>query len=105
MDFRTWTPFDRQVIRDIKIHMTDAEKNIALLYGLASGIMVAIFFAGPLSLCLSFFRMSLIGPIGVSLLVWLIIGVFVMRNWNLRCKKLLCDTAWAKSQGITPDKI
>lgn len=105
MDFRTWTPFDKQLVIEIKNHMTEAEKAAAVLFGLASGLIVAIFFAIPISMGFTFLRSSLFSLTGVGLLLWLVLGLFVMGYWRHQGKKLLCNTAWAKSQSIRPDML
>ncbi|MEI6166424.1 MAG: hypothetical protein WCS52_04460 [bacterium] len=105
MDWRTWSPFQSQAVKDICSHMTEDEKNAVTSYGANFGVMVAVFFAIPLSVGLTSLRSSIIGLPGLALLVWLIIGVFVLIHRRRKGKELLCSTQWAKSQGITPDKV
>ncbi len=105
MDWKTWSPFQSQTVKDICTHMTEDEKKAVSSYGAQFGMMVAVFFAIPLSVGFTFLRPSIMGLPGLALLVWLAIGVFVLMHRRKKGKELLCSTQWAKSQGITPDKV
>ena len=105
MDLRTWSPFQSQTVKDICSHMTESEKSAVTSYGASFGVVVAVFFAIPLSVGLTFLRPSIFGMPGIALLAWLVIGVFVIIHRRKKGKELLCSTEWAKSQGITADKI
>ena len=105
MDWKTWSPFQSQTVKDICSHMTEDEKNGVTSYGARFGVVIAVFIAIPLSIGLSFLRPWIFGLPGLALLAWLVIGVFVIMRQRRKGKELLCSTQWAKSQGITPDKI
>ena len=105
MDWRTWSPFQSQTVKDICAHMTADEKKSVSSFSGSEGVMIAIFFAIPLSFGVSFLGSRIFGLPGLALLAWLVIGVFVIMNRRRKKKELLCSTQWAKSQRITPDRI
>ena len=105
MDWRTWSPFQSQTVKDICAHMTPDEKKSVTSYGMGSGVIVAIFFAIPLSSGVSLLGSRIFGLPGLALLACLAIGVFLIVKRRRKEKELLCSTQWAKSQGITIDRI
>jgi hypothetical protein len=105
MDWRTWAPFQSKAVKDICDQMTEQEKTAVESFSKVTGILVAICFAIPVS-----FGVMLIISLKsiyatIALIVWIIIGIFILLHRRTKSKELLYSTNWAKSQGYTPDKI
>ena len=105
MSWRSWSPLQSQTVKDICNHMTEDEKKAFTFCGARFGLVVALFFAIPLSVSLSFLRTSLMGLPGLVLIVWIGFGIYILVQLRRKSKELLCSTQWAKSQGLTPDKV
>lgn len=105
MDWRTWSPFQSKIVKEICEHMTKDEKKAIASYGATFGVIAAVFFAIPLSFGFAVLGKETFGLPGAILLAWMIIGIFVMLRRRRKGKELLCATEWAKSQGLTPDKL
>ena len=104
-DWRTWSPFQSQTAKEICAHMTADEKRSVTSFGLASGVIVAIFFAIPGSFGVSLLGSLIFGLPGIALLAWLVIGVFVTLHRRWKGRELRCSTEWAKSRGISADSV
>ena len=105
MRWKTWAPLRSKETKEICSHMPKAEQKKISQFGIINGIIVAIFFAKPLSsgLILSFKNKSYIGLVRIPLLV--LIGVLILLFRRKHGKKLLCSTKGAQEQGYTHDKI
>ncbi|MBU0477681.1 hypothetical protein KKC91_03845 [bacterium] len=103
MSWKTWSPFQSKIVKEICVHMTEIEKKEVIRMGRMYGLWVALTFAIPLSFIFATMRRPII-PIFVALIV---VPIFIIGTRGLRRKqkKFLCSTEWAKSKGYTPDRI
>jgi len=104
MDKRTWAPFQSPTVKNICSNMTESEKNLVAAHGKSFGVKAAIFVVIPLVIGVDL-RSSLVGLPGVIILLWIMFGAVILTRQRKKGKELLCSTDWAKSQGITPDKL
>ena len=105
MDWRTWAPFQSKAVKDICAHMTEQEKSAAESFSKVTGLLAAIFFALPLSFGIMLVKSLKSIYATIALIVWIIIGVFILLQRRRKSKELLSSTNWSKSQGYTPDNI
>ena len=101
MDWRTWSPFQSAGVREVCAHMTAAERHEFSWRGVRYGFWVAISFAIPLSLALTFRS-----PITLVLAGILVpTHVLFIPVWQRKQRQFLCSTAWAINQGLTPENL
>ena len=101
MDLQTWSPFQSAKTQAICDHMTEKEKSQISarsgLYGvwvsITLGIPVAgiFFYASWLTFCLFI-------PI-------IVIHICCIPIWQRKQKEFLCNTEWAKQQGIASNDL
>lgn len=105
-DWRTWSPFQSKIVRDICVNMTDAEKSTVTRRGATYGVWVAISFALPgpfLAMGLLTGRLSMMfGMLGGLLILAHIACIPI---WQRRQRKFLCSTVWARENGIKPNSL
>lgn len=100
-DWKTWSPFQSPVVRDICAHMTDAGKSEASRRGGRYGCWVAATFAVPLAFAMV--ERSLLFVIITVVLVAIHVGCIPV--WQRMQRRFLCSTTWAREQGVTPDRL
>ena len=101
MDWQTWAPFQSADIRAISIHMTLAEKSAAAWQGALYGIWVAISVAIPVGVTVAHLSWAT-----VFLAVLLAaVHILCIPIWQRKQKEFLCSTDWARSQGLTPERL
>jgi len=100
-NWKTWSPFQSPEVRQICAHMTDAERAKVAERGGGYGLWVAATFALPLAFALAY--RSLVTIIIAAVLVT--VHVICVPFWQRGQKRFLCSTAWAREQGLTPERI
>ena len=100
-DWKTWSLFQSQDVRDICAHMTAAEKAEASRRGGFYGLWVAVTFAFPLSLAIV--EMSQLLVVIAAVLV--VVHISCIPIWHKMQRRFLCSTSWARERGITPDRL
>ena len=101
VDWTLWSPSQSVLVARICSHMTDGEKSHARRFGAVFGVWNAATFSLPL-----FAFMSWPQPF-----CWIYAGLVLATGlafypfWMRMQRDLLCNTAWAKQQQITPDQI
>ena len=101
MSWRTWSPFQSQRTRDICEHMTPDEERQVWTRGTRYGMWCCISLAMPVAMIMSF--PSVIAFCIAGLLV--VAHLVVIPTWRRKTKDLLCNTQWARSQGVSPDRM
>lgn len=101
-----WAPLQSPKEREICAHMTDGERLDAVLPGLLYGLWVFVTFGVPVGLVVSpgFLGLSR-GLAVVCAAPVLLLHIACIPVWQRMQRKLLCSTAWAKQQGITPERL
>ena len=105
-DWKTWSPFQSQAVRDICANMTPEEKSTVTRRGLMYGLWVAVSVALPIhfifmGLCAGNLN-PIIATIGGLLVLAHIIGIPI---WQGRQRQFLCNTIWARENGIEPASL
>jgi tRNA A-37 threonylcarbamoyl transferase component Bud32 len=96
-----WSPMQSPLVREVCANMTDLEKREAMKRSILFGIWNAATFFVPV-----FFWMLLPAPLGwILALCVLITGLCFYPLLRRMGFEFLCSTQWARTQGITPDKI
>ncbi|MCW5550547.1 MAG: hypothetical protein KIS67_00130 [Verrucomicrobiae bacterium] len=99
--WKTWSPFQSPEVRDICAHMTDPEKGQAAWHGWVAGLGVSVTLGPPFFLAvLGYTVMSI-----ATALVMVPAYIAFTRMWQKRLRRFLCATAWARNQGITPERL
>jgi uncharacterized membrane protein len=100
-NWKTWSPFQSPEVREICVHMTDAERAQVAERGGGYGFWVVATFALPLAFALT--SRSSVAIIIAAVLVS--IHIVAIPFWQRRQKQFLCSTAWAREQGYTPERL
>lgn len=100
-DWRTWAPFQSEQIREIRDHMTEAERREAALRGAFFGIWSAATFYIPFAI--AFFGPKPVNWILAPLALALGLGFYPL--WQRIMREFLASTIWARQQGITPESL
>ena len=103
-DWKTWSPFQSEIVREICANMTPEEKSkntkVGFLYGLWCAVTVALPLQFTLmSWAVGKFRFSY----AVIVVVLLAIHVAAIRPFRRYQRKSLANTAWARGRGITAE--
>ena len=97
-----WDLFVSPAVREIKAHMTAAEKNKMDWWAFRSGILGYITFMLPSTILINYQPNP---PLAVILVV-LVATFLVSLPYLLKAQRqMLCSTAWAKEQGLTPERV
>ncbi len=104
----TWSPFQSPEVRDICEHLTPEERARVLDDARQRGQQLAQRIAVPLSIAVGSFMWS--WHTGLVLLVLFVLymgfsGLPLLQAMRTRSKELLCETAWARSRGYTPEGL
>jgi hypothetical protein len=101
MIMEMWSPFQSKVVREICANITPEEKPVfrkrAFLYGLWIDFSLLI----PLVL-------AIVRPAVWSFIlaiVGVVTHILYLPVWQRKEGELLCRTEWARSRGITSDKL
>ena len=100
-DWKTWSPFQSQKVREICAHMTEAEKRAFTLQNYWVTIWnTATFFV-------MFFVIQFMSkPSGwIIALIFFLAGIASFPFWIRRHWQFLCKTAWAQQHAIKPDQL
>ncbi|MCE9613831.1 MAG: protein kinase [Lentisphaerae bacterium] len=101
LDWRLWSPFQPPLVREIRAHMTEAEKRQALLHSALFGVWVPFFVFS----CILLPRL-LPTPVGSALAPFVPLAGMLPLPFLIKLQlKFLCSTAWAREQGIRPEQI
>jgi serine/threonine protein kinase len=101
-DWRTASPFQSPEVREICAHLTEAETNELVRRGALTGVwMFVIPFFLLMAGILAQNTLILFAMLGVLAIFY---GSFIVIA-QARNRHFLCGTAWARKQGITPDKL
>ena len=105
-NWKVWSPFQSETVRDICANMTAEEKSAVTRRGFMYGLWVAVSVALPLQLIFMGFATGNLNPIlatfGGLLVVAHIVGIPI---WQRRQRQFLCSTIWARESGIQPDSL
>ncbi len=102
---KLWAPFQSDQIKLIIEHMTKDEEKQIKQFSAISGIIVAVFFAIPLSFGLTWAYKNNSPVAIVLIIVWVLIGIPILLLRRRKAKELLCATKWAKEQGYKPELL
>lgn len=101
MNFEMWSPFQSQEVKQICANMMSSEKLLfrrrAGLYGLWIDVSLLI----PLFL-------AVVRPAWWSFILTgagVVTHILYLPVWQRKQRILLCGMDWARSSGITPDKL
>lgn len=104
----TWSPFQSREVREICAHLTDDELDMLVQRSRDFGFKMGAWVALPISSAGAYMIIADNGgSIAFALFpcaVILVSAAFVPRQQKKQ-KELLCSTAWAKEQGIEPDRL
>ncbi|MCH7905472.1 MAG: hypothetical protein IH944_13030 [Armatimonadetes bacterium] len=108
--WKTWSPFQSRELREICAHLTDDELDMFVERSRDFGRMIAKRIAIPIGITVAGAYMIIAdygGSIAFALVPCAVILVsLALFPWQQkRQKELLCSTAWAKEQGIDPDRL
>jgi len=101
MSWETWSPFQSKDTRAICAHMTSGEKSAAMRRGALYGIWGAISVCAPVALVIahpSLVSLCLAAPLVAA-------HILCIPLWLRKQREFLCNTEWAKSQGIRPEVL
>lgn len=102
MDWKTWSPFQSEDTQRICRHMTAEEKEIAEKRGGMYGIWVALTFAIPVGMAVGF-RETTAVVIAAAILAAIHIGFIPF--WLRSQRQFLCNTQWAREQGMSAEEL
>jgi len=100
-NLKTWSPFQSPQLREICAHLTDAEQNEVSRRAGLYGLWAAFTFALPTSIAI-FLHNRVILVLAAVLIIAHIACISVRQNMR---RRYLCSAAWAREQGITPDRL
>jgi hypothetical protein len=101
MNFELWSPFQSKEVKEICANITPREKSMfkkrAFLYGLwiDVSLLIPLFIAVVRPAWWSF----ILAGAGV------VVHILYLPVWKRKQRELLCGTDWARSSGITLDKL
>ncbi len=99
--WKTWAPFRSAKVREICMHMTEAEERKGWRIGAFYGVWTAATFAIPLSQAVVFPNATLI-TVASILIILHIACVPLWLRWQ---RRYFCSTVWAKEQSLSPDRL
>ena len=100
-DWRTWSPFQSQQVREICAHMTEAERRECTLRGAFFGIWNAATCFVPCGL-------AFLAPQPLNWIlapIVLLVGLAFYPLWRRITREFLASTRWARQQGIAPESL
>jgi hypothetical protein len=103
-----WSPFQSAEVREICAHLTPEEHTRVLEDGRQRGEQLGRWIAISFGLVAASFLWSWqVGLVVLFLfMVYLsVLGLARIRAMRRRTKELLCETAWARSRGYTPERL
>jgi hypothetical protein len=101
MDWRTWSPFQSDEVRQICAHMSSEEIEAAARRSRIYGSWVAWTFALPIG-----FAVVDRSAVVIALAAILVcIHIAYVPLWRRSTRRFLCDTKWAREQGIEPAQL
>ncbi len=106
MDWKTWSPFQSEKVRQICAHMTSAEKTATTLRGALYGFWTAATFAIPIGIITAQFLFAgrnAVVIVGAAILI--AIHSACIPLWQQAQRRFLCNTSWAREQGFDPDQL
>jgi len=101
MSWKTWSPFQSPEVKEICAHMTLEERTALTWRGALYGLWCAATFAIPLSRALVDQTPSSWTVAGILCTIHIIAIPF----WLRAQRRFLCGTTWARTQGLTPDRL
>jgi hypothetical protein len=101
MDWQTWSPFQSEDVRQIVAHLTSEEKEALLKRSRSYGRWVAITFAMPIAAAVVLREPVLI----VLAAIVVSIHLACIPWWQQSVRHFLCDTNWAREQGLDPTQL
>jgi hypothetical protein len=106
MDIWTWNPIQSKQVREICQHLTRDEKwrlvSLSGFFGLCMGLIMQPFIWSIVTWTKDGQANSFALVMSSSGIVLVVAGIVVMRQ---KVRRMLCDTAWAREQGITPQNL
>lgn len=105
-DWKTWSPFQSKIVRKICANMTDDEKSTAARHGMLYGLWCGVSFALPIQfIALAYFAGKLTRLIGALGGLVIVTHLFCIPIWQRRQRQFLCNTEWARDNGIQPGAL
>ncbi len=99
--WQTWSPFQSAEVREICMHMTDAERAEASRRSGLYGLWVFATFAGPLSFAVVFRQPALMAVAAVLI----VIHIACVPVWLKMQRRFLSSTTWATEHGVAADRL
>ncbi|MHB1037844.1 MAG: protein kinase domain-containing protein [Pirellulales bacterium] len=100
-DWRTWSWFQSQQVREIIAHMTEAERREWSLRGALFGIWNAATFFVPCGIALFITK-----PLNwIYAAIVLLVGLAFYPLWQRMAREFLAATKWARQQRIMPESL
>lgn len=100
-DPKTWSPFQSPQTREILAHMTESEKSRAAWRGAFYGVWCA----GTVALPLSYVFLGQEPWVTYGAAELVVIHLVCIPIWTKMQRRFLCSTAWARAQGIRPERL
>ncbi|WP_265595698.1 hypothetical protein [Verrucomicrobium sp. BvORR106] len=100
-DSLTWAPFQSAAVREICAHMTEAEKAGAAARAALYGLWVAV----SLSIPLPWVFMAKSHWVMAICVLLIVTHLACIPVWHKMQRRYLCATAWARAQGLLPDRL
>lgn len=98
MNFRTWSPFQSDMLRQICEHMTPQERKDTASRGAMYGMWSALTLCIPISFGLAHGFYAIAIPL-------IIVHIVCSPFWWKSQKLLLCQTEWAREQKFAPETL
>lgn len=105
-DWKTWSPFQSDAVREICAHMTPEEKSAGVRRGFFYGIWVAVSLALPIQFIVMGFLVGKLHPVVATVGGLLVIAHLVcIPIFQRGQRRFLANTIWAREQQIDPTNI
>tara|TARA_R110002111_G_scaffold247140_5_gene310200 strand:+ start:17485 stop:17817 length:333 start_codon:yes stop_codon:yes gene_type:complete len=104
MDWKTWSPFQSKEVQQICANLTPDERSAFLTRGFMYGLWVVVTFAAPVALLMTRFKQ-------IPTMSFVLLGALIITHiacipvWQRYVKRFLCDTIWARDQGIVSTQL
>lgn len=101
MDWRTWSPFQSETVRQICANMSPDEKKDVAMQGRIYGVWVALTFAIPIGLAVAVRGTVVIVIAAIAVLI----HIACIPLWWKSQRRFLCNTKWAREQRLEPAQL
>jgi hypothetical protein len=101
MDWKTWSPFQSEDVRQICAHLSPDEKETLVQRSKNYGGWVAITAAMPIAVAVMFHNTVVI----VLAAILVSIHLACIPLWQKSVRQSLCNTKWAREQRMDPAQL